>query len=58
MSRGLEFLDEDWQDESESFERIKHKPKNLKTDEPHHNRRQEGRFRRESQQIHDMKYSK
>jgi hypothetical protein len=57
--RGLEYLDDDWQDEVSSFERIKHRPKAVKgIDEQSQKRRQEGRIRRESQKVHESKYTR
>ena len=57
--RGLEYLDDDWQDETQSFERIKHRPKAIKgPDEMAQKRKQEGRIRRESTKVHESKYSR
>jgi hypothetical protein len=57
--RGLEYLDDDWQDEVSSFERIKHRPKGVKgIDEQSQKRRQEGRIRREYQKVHESKYTR
>jgi hypothetical protein len=55
--RGLEYLDEEWQDETKNFERINHRPK-LYTEEQPKNRQKDGVLRRESQKIHELKYSK
>jgi hypothetical protein len=57
--RGLEYLDDDWQDETTSFERIKHRPKVIKgTDEASQKKRQEGKIRRESFKVHESKYTR
>lgn len=57
--RGLEYLDEEWQDESKNFERINHRPKNPKMEnERGMIRQKDGVLRRESQKVHELKYSK
>ncbi len=57
--RGLEYLDDDWQDETTSFERIKHRPKVVKgSDEEAQRKKLEGRIRRESKKVHEAKYTR
>ncbi len=57
MSRGLEYLEEDWQDETQGFERIKHRPKHRPEEVAGLSKRKEGgKKRKDFQQAHKMKH--